>query len=131
MVFKKYFENILNTLKPGDAREESFYDSLKNFIEMVAKTQNKKVQVTILPKKYKKQLPDFRIRNKTDIIGHIEAKDFQKFPESKDKAKEIGIDWWEHDAYLSSKAKSKILEKEKEQLQRKVKLLEAKVSKSQ
>jgi hypothetical protein len=45
---------------------------------------------------------------------------------SVDKAKEIGIDWWEHDAYLSSKAKTKMLEKEKETLEKKVRLLEAK-----
>ena len=46
---------------------------------------------------------------------------------SVDKAKEIGIDWWEHDAYLSSKAKTKMLEKEKERLEKKVKLLESRV----
>lgn len=48
---------------------------------------------------------------------------------SVDKAKEIGIDWWEHDAYLSSKAKTKMLEKEKERLEKKVKLLESRVFK--
>jgi len=48
---------------------------------------------------------------------------------SVDKAKEIGIDWWEHDAYLSSKAKTKMLEKEKARLERRVKLLEAGISK--
>jgi len=46
---------------------------------------------------------------------------------SVDKAKEIGIDWWEHDAYLSTKAKTKMLEKEKARLERKVKLLEARL----
>lgn len=45
---------------------------------------------------------------------------------SVDKAKEIGIDWWEQDPYLSSKAKTKMLEKEKETLEKKVRLLEAK-----
>ncbi len=50
---------------------------------------------------------------------------------SVDKAKEIGIDWWEHDAYLSSKAKTKELEKEKEKLEKKVKLLEGRVYKSE
>ncbi len=44
---------------------------------------------------------------------------------SVDKAKEIGIDWWEHDAYLSTKAKTKELEKEKVRLEKRVKLLEA------
>ncbi len=45
---------------------------------------------------------------------------------SVDKAKEIGIDWWEQDTYLSSKAKTKQLEKEKERLEKKVKRLENK-----
>ena len=44
---------------------------------------------------------------------------------SVDKAKEMGIDWWEHDAYLSTKAKTKELEKEKARLEKRVKLLEA------
>lgn len=50
---------------------------------------------------------------------------------SVDKAKEIGIDWWEHDAYLSSKAKTKMLEKEKERLEKRVKFLEAGLPKPQ
>lgn len=50
---------------------------------------------------------------------------------SVEKAKEIGIDWWEHDAYLSSKAKFKELEKEKARLEKRVKLLEAGLSRSQ
>lgn len=49
---------------------------------------------------------------------------------SVDKAKEIGIDWWEHDAYLSTKAKTKELEQEKARLEKRVKLLEAGFSKS-
>ncbi|MDP2934429.1 MAG: gas vesicle protein [bacterium] len=43
---------------------------------------------------------------------------------SVDKAKEIGIDWWEHDVYLSSKAKTKALEGEKARLEKRVRLLE-------
>ena len=50
---------------------------------------------------------------------------------SVDKAKEIGIDWWEHDAYLSTKAKTKELEKEKARLEKRVKLLEAGLSKTE
>ncbi len=48
-----------------------------------------------------------------------------------DKAKEMGIDWWEHDSYLSGKAKTGELEKEKEKLEKKVKLLEDRVYKSE
>ncbi len=43
---------------------------------------------------------------------------------SVDKAKEIGIDWWEHDSYLSSKAKEKELEEENKSLQERVAKLE-------
>lgn len=48
---------------------------------------------------------------------------------SVDKAKEMGIDWWEHDAYLSSKAKTKALEQEKIKMEKKIKFLEAGISK--
>jgi len=43
---------------------------------------------------------------------------------SVDKAKEMGIDWWEQDVYLSSKAKTKALEGEKTRLEKRVRLLE-------
>ena len=35
---------------------------------------------------------------------------------SVDKAKEIGINWWENDSYLSTKSKLKSIEKENEEL---------------
>lgn len=46
-----------------------------------------------------------------------------------DKAKELGIDWWEKDSYLSSKAREVQAVKEKEKLERRVKELEALVAK--
>jgi len=46
---------------------------------------------------------------------------------SVDKAKEMGIDWWEHDSYLSSKAREVEAEKEKEELAKKIEALEAKL----
>jgi len=33
---------------------------------------------------------------------------------SVDKAKEMGIDWWEHDSYLSSGAEDRAIDKDKE-----------------
>lgn len=33
---------------------------------------------------------------------------------SVDKAKEMGIDWWEHDSYLSSRAEDRTINKDKE-----------------
>ncbi|MYL20911.1 gas vesicle protein [Halobacillus litoralis] len=46
---------------------------------------------------------------------------------SVDKAKEIGMDWWETDPYLNSKAAeadTKALEKENQQLQNRIEQLE-------
>lgn len=50
---------------------------------------------------------------------------------SVDKAKEIGLDWWESDPYLSSKAadsNTKRLQEENEQLQKRLELQEQKIS---
>lgn len=43
---------------------------------------------------------------------------------SVDKAKEIGISWWEHDSYLSPKAKELELSKENAKLVKRLELLE-------
>lgn len=45
---------------------------------------------------------------------------------SVDKAKEMGIDWWEHDSYLSSRARDLEAEEEKLQLKEKIKKFEDK-----
>lgn len=42
-----------------------------------------------------------------------------------DKAKDMGIDWWEKDPYLSSKAREVQAVKEKEKLEKRVKELES------
>ena len=47
---------------------------------------------------------------------------------SVDKAKEIGINWWENDSYLSTKSKLNDIEKENEELKNRLKSLEAKMS---
>ena len=49
---------------------------------------------------------------------------------SVDKAKEIGMDWWENDPYLSSKAadnNTKALEEENKKLQQRLESLEKKL----
>lgn len=46
---------------------------------------------------------------------------------SVDKAQEMGINWWEHDSYLSSKAKETETEKERDELKKKLEKLEAKI----
>lgn len=43
-----------------------------------------------------------------------------------DKAKELGIDWWERDSFLSSKARDEEREKKIEELEKKVEKLEGK-----
>ena len=46
---------------------------------------------------------------------------------SVDKAMEMGINWWQQDSYLSSKAKEKDIEKENKTLKKRLERLEAKV----
>ena len=75
-MLKKYFQNIFNATKLGDAREESYYPSLKTLVEEWSEKSAKNLQVTTLPKKTEAGNPDFRIwdgRNR--IVGYIEAKD--------------------------------------------------------
>ena len=46
---------------------------------------------------------------------------------SVDKAMEMGINWWQQDSYLSSKAKDTVIEKENKTLRKRIEKLEAKV----
>lgn len=46
---------------------------------------------------------------------------------SVDKAKEIGIDWWQNDSYLSSRAREREIEEENTLLKEKLKRLEGKI----
>jgi|SRR5699024_1222105 len=52
---------------------------------------------------------------------------------SVDKAKEIGMDWWETDPYLSSKAteNTRALEEENRQLHERIQVLESKMGSNQ
>ncbi|MBU1121144.1 MAG: gas vesicle protein [Candidatus Omnitrophota bacterium] len=45
---------------------------------------------------------------------------------SVDKAMEMGINWWQQDSYLSSKAKEKVIEKENKELKKRISRLETK-----
>lgn len=74
---KKYLSNLLKTYQKGDAREESYYKHLADFITEFSESQRKKkIDVTILPKKTEAGNPDFRIWDgKQKIVGYIEAKD--------------------------------------------------------
>jgi len=48
---------------------------------------------------------------------------------SVDKAKELGINWWEHDPYLSSGAHHKQLEEENTMLKERLEILEKEIKK--
>lgn len=75
-MLREYLQQIFNTSKRGDAREESFYPHLKELIETFAKSKGKTgVHITTLPKKTEAGNPDFRIWDgKQHIVGYIEAK---------------------------------------------------------
>ncbi len=74
---KKYLSNLFKTYQKGDAREESYYKHLADFILEFSESQrSKKIDITILPKKTQAGNPDFRIWDgKQKITGYIEAKD--------------------------------------------------------
>jgi len=74
---KKYLSNLFKTYQKGDAREESYYKYLADFITVFSESERKKkIDVTILPKKTEAGNPDFRIWDgRQKIIGYIEAKD--------------------------------------------------------
>ncbi|MCL4550817.1 MAG: N-6 DNA methylase [Bacteroidetes bacterium] len=76
-MIKEYLLNLFKTYQKGDAREESYYKHLADFITEYSESQRKrKIDVTILPKKTEAGNPDFRIWDgRQKIIGYIEAKD--------------------------------------------------------
>ena len=74
---KKYLSNLFKTYQKGDAREESYYEHLADFVREYSQSERKKkIDITILPKKTEAGNPDFRIWDgKQKITGYIEAKD--------------------------------------------------------
>jgi predicted helicase len=71
-----YIKNIASITKRGDAREESYYPALAAFLEEFSEIRrNKKIHVTVLPKKTEAGNPDFRVWDgKHSQVGYIEAK---------------------------------------------------------
>lgn len=76
-ILEHYLNDLIDTSKRGDAREESYYKNLEELIKQYADAQNiKNIDVTILPKKTEAGNPDFRVWDgQNHIIGYIEAKD--------------------------------------------------------
>ena len=54
-------KSIADTLKRGDAREESYYGFLANLLESFPLEKGRKTRVTILPTKTDVGNPDFNI----------------------------------------------------------------------
>ena len=74
-MLEKYFQDIFNTTKIGDAREESYYPDLKKLLESWSEKESKNFLITALPKKTEGGNPDFRILTaKKELVGYIEVK---------------------------------------------------------
>ncbi len=74
---KEYLSNLFKSYQKGDAREESYYEHLAEFLRDFSESyRKKKIDITILPKKTEAGNPDFRVWDgRQKIIGYIEAKD--------------------------------------------------------
>ena len=75
-ILHDYLQNIYETAQRGDAREESYYESLSglltNYTQSVGKTD---IHITTLPKKTEAGNPDFRVWDGSHhIVGYLEAK---------------------------------------------------------
>jgi type I restriction-modification system DNA methylase subunit len=75
-MLKSYLKNLFQVTQLGDAREESYYPCLKEFLENYAYSTGKtNIHITVLPKKTEAGNPDFRIWDgRQKIVGYIEAK---------------------------------------------------------
>ena len=75
-MLKNYVKSIFETGKMGDAREESYYETLKGLLKESADLTGKsKIHITTLPKSTEAGNPDFRVWDGTQhIVGYIEAK---------------------------------------------------------
>lgn len=70
-----YLKSIASTTMQGDAREESYYDTLKDLFTDFPLDKDRKTKVTILPKQTEAGNPDFRVWDGDHfIVGYIEAK---------------------------------------------------------
>jgi len=75
-MIETYINKVASITKRGDAREESYYPALAEFLEQFSETKrHKKVHVTVLPKKTEAGNPDFRVWDgKHSQVGYVEAK---------------------------------------------------------
>ncbi len=74
-LLKSYVSEIFAISQHGDAREESYYAALKDFLDDIASALNRTIQITVLPKQTEAGNPDFRVWDGAyRVIGYIEAK---------------------------------------------------------
>lgn len=74
-IFKNYLEDLLKTVKSGDATEASYYHDLKNLLHQFLSEKGFDPSITVQPKRQAVGIPDFTIRKSKELIGYIEAKD--------------------------------------------------------
>lgn len=71
----EYLKSIAATTMQGDAREESYYDSLKALFNDFPLEKDRRTKVTVLPKPTEAGNPDFRVWDGDHfVVGYIEAK---------------------------------------------------------
>ncbi|MBO9339573.1 MAG: hypothetical protein J7464_12790, partial [Chloroflexus sp.] len=74
-LMESYVRKIFTISQSGYAREESYYATLENFLNTVARALNRTIQITVLPKPTEAGSPDFGVRyGAYQVIGYIEAK---------------------------------------------------------
>ncbi len=75
-MIKDYLKEIIKTTTQGDAREESYYPHLSNFLsDYGLDIVKKNTHITILPKQTEAGNPDFRVWDGMQkIVGYVEAK---------------------------------------------------------
>lgn len=74
-ILTQYLKAVGKTTAQGDAREESYYDSLKNLLLAIPLGKGRKTAVTVLPKTTEAGNPDFRVWDGDHfVVGYIEAK---------------------------------------------------------
>ncbi len=73
---RSYVKALMETISRGDAREESCYSVLSDFLMAYAKAMDRTdIHVTVLPKPTEAGNPDFRVWDgQQHIVGYIEAK---------------------------------------------------------
>ncbi|MDI6871907.1 MAG: N-6 DNA methylase [Bacillota bacterium] len=75
-LFLQYLKSLAQVNSHGDAREESFYNTLQHLVECVAQASGRPdTTVIVSPRKTEGGNPDFRIwHGENRIVGYIEAK---------------------------------------------------------